>query len=102
MSEIWIAVVLIGAASMALKATGPVLLGGRELQPRVQRLVALLAPTLLAALIATQIFAAKHHLVLDARAAGLAAGAVALRFRAPTLLVVVIGATATAGVRALT
>jgi branched-subunit amino acid transport protein len=97
---VWVAVVVIGAASMALKAAGPVLLGGRELPPRFQRLVALLAPTLLAALIATQIVGSGHRLSIDARAAGLAAGAVALRLRAPTLLVVVIGAATTALVRA--
>ena len=41
------------------------------------------------------------HLVLDARAAGLAAAAVALVLRAPFLLVVGVAVVVTAGVRAL-
>ena len=48
MSRVWVAVVLVGAATVALKAAGPVLLGGRELPARVRVLVGLLAPALLA------------------------------------------------------
>lgn len=61
-------------------------------------MVELLAPTLLAALIVTQAFADGRHLVLDARAAGLAAAAAAVALRAPVLVVVVVAA----GVAALT
>ncbi len=43
-SAVWLAVVLVGAATVLLKATGPVMLGGRELPPRVNVLVVLLAP----------------------------------------------------------
>jgi hypothetical protein len=44
MTRVWIAVALIGAATVVLKAAGPVLLGGRELPARVRVLVGLLAP----------------------------------------------------------
>ena len=53
MSESWIIVLAVGAGTMAIKAAGPVLLGSRPLPAPVQRVVALLAPALLAALVAT-------------------------------------------------
>jgi hypothetical protein len=64
-------------------------------------IVALLAPALLAALVVTQAVGGHRAIVLDARLAGLGAGAVALWLRAPLLAVVVIAAAATAAVRAL-
>jgi len=59
---------------------------------RVRRVAALLPVALLAALIVTQTFATGERLVLDARAAGLAAAVLALVLRAP--LKVVVGAAA--------
>jgi hypothetical protein len=59
--------------------------------PRVQRVAVLLPVALLAALTVTGTFASGRHLVVDARAAGLAAAIVAIRFRAPFLLVVGLG-----------
>jgi branched chain amino acid efflux pump len=100
-SRVWLAVVLVGAATVAFKAAGPVLLGGRELPPRVRVLVGLLAPALLAALVVTQTLASDRHVVVDARLAGVAAAAIALRVRAPVLLAVALAAGVTAGVRAL-
>jgi hypothetical protein len=63
--------------------------------------VELLAPALLAALIATNTLGSGRALVIDARLAGLAAAAVALALRAPVLLVVVIAAAVTAILRAV-
>jgi branched-subunit amino acid transport protein len=48
----------------------------------------LLPVALLTALVVTQTFTSGRHLVLDARAAGLLAAIVALRFKAPFLVVV--------------
>jgi len=98
-SGVWIAVLVVGAATIALKAAGPVLAGGRELPQGSARVVGLLAPALLAALVATQAFAADEALVLDERAAGLAAGAVAIVLKAPLLVVVVVAATTAALLR---
>ena len=92
MSAAWIAVLAVGAATVALKAAGPVLAGGRELPESSSRVVELLAPALLAALVATQAFATDESLVLDERAAGLAAGAVAVLLKAPLLAVVAVAA----------
>jgi branched-subunit amino acid transport protein len=100
-SGAWVAVVVVGAATIAIKGAGPVLLGGRQLPPRLLGVVELLAPTLLAALIVTNAFASGRHLVLDARAAGLAAAALALVARLPLLAVIAIAAAVAAAVRAL-
>jgi branched-subunit amino acid transport protein len=101
MSGVWPLVAACGVATVALKSAGPALLGGRPLPDRVMDVVALLAPALLAALIATNTFAGHRALVIDARVAGLAAGAVALALRAPVLAVVVIAAVVTALLRAV-
>ena len=101
MSEVWLLVILTGASAVLLKAAGPVLLGGRALPERLGGVVALLAPALLAALIATQTFGDGKSLVIDERVAGLGAAAVALWLRAPVLAVVVIAAVVTGGLRAL-
>ncbi|WP_392957726.1 AzlD domain-containing protein [Streptomyces sp. LN245] len=96
MNSAWTIVLAVGVVSVLLKAAGPVLLGGRALPNWLQRMVALMAPTLLAALIATQIFADGRQLSFDARAAGLAVGAVGVWRDWPVLLVVALGAAATA------
>lgn len=101
MSEVWIAVGLVGAATVALKAVGPVLLGGRSLPDHLTGVVALLAPAVLAALVVTQVVGGDREIVLDARLVGLGAAIVALLLRAPLLVVVAAAAVATATVRAL-
>ncbi|RJK96486.1 AzlD domain-containing protein [Vallicoccus soli] len=70
-------------------------------RPRVARAGALLPVALLAALTAVQAVSTGRALMLDARAAGLAAGVAALLLRAPFLVVVVVAAAVAAGVRAL-
>ena len=73
MSVAWTAVVVVGLATIAIKAAGPVLAGGRVLPQSSARVVDLLAPALLAALVATQAFGSDETLVLDERAAVLEA-----------------------------
>lgn len=99
MSEVWIAVALVGAATVALKSVGPVLLGGRPLPDHLTGVVALLAPAVLAALVVTQVVGGDREIVLDARLVGLGAAVVALLLRAPLLAVVAAAAVATATVR---
>src|SRR5687767_15763018 len=101
MSDAWWPLVLIGAATIAIKGAGPVLLGGKPLPPRLGRVIGLLAPALLAALVAISTFGGDRALVIDERALGVAAAGVAVGFRAPALLVVVVAATVTALARAL-
>jgi branched-subunit amino acid transport protein len=95
-STVWLVVLVVGAATIALKATGPVLLGGRELPGRLADVVGLLAPVLLAALVVTQTVGGDNELVLDARLAGVGAGAAAIAARAPLPAVVVVAALTTA------
>jgi branched-subunit amino acid transport protein len=101
-TEVWIVVAVTGTATMLIKATGPVLLGGRELPERLVGFVELLAPALLAALVVTQVFADDRDLVIDTRLVGIGAGAVAVVARAPLIVTVVVAAAATAIVRVLT
>ena len=96
MSALWVAIVAVTLASAAIKAAGPILVGGRELPPRVNAVIALLAPALLAALVVTETFGDDGHLVLDARALGVGVAAVALALRAPMLLAVALAALVTA------
>ncbi len=101
MSTAWWLVALVGVATIAIKGAGPVLLGGKPLPPRIGRIIGLLAPALLAALVAISTFGGDRELVLDERAVGVAAAAVAVALKAPPLLVVVVAAVVTAATRAL-
>jgi branched chain amino acid efflux pump len=101
MSTPWLVVTLVGAGTIATKAAGPVLLGGRPLPERLQALVVLLAPALLAALVAIDTFGNGRALTIDARVAGVAVAGLAAWRRAPALLVVVMAAAVTAAVRAI-
>lgn len=101
MTATWAVVALVGGATVAIKALGPVLLGGRQLPPRLTRFVELLAPALLAALVVTQVLGEGRQVVIDERLLGLGAAAVALSLRAPVLVVIVVAAAVTAVARAL-
>jgi branched-subunit amino acid transport protein len=69
---------------------------------RVMHVADLLPVALLSALIVTQTFTSGHHLRLDARAAGLVAAVVAVRLKAPFLVVVAIACLVTALLRLIT
>ena len=94
-------VLAVGAATIALKATGPVLLGRRSLPAWLAGPVGLLAPAVLAALVVTQAVGGHRQLVADARLVGLGAAMIAIALRAPLLVVVVVAAVAAAVVRLL-
>jgi branched chain amino acid efflux pump len=100
-SAAWATVVAVGVGTVLLKAVGPVGVAGRTLPPTLERLLELIAPAILAALVVVETFASGRHLVVDARLAGVGAGVVCVLARAPLWLVVLCGALATAGVRAL-
>lgn len=101
MSDRWMAVILVGAAAMLLKAAGPVALGGRDLPGRAGWLVGALAPALLGALVVTNTLGDGQSLVLDARVLGVGAAAVCIALRAPLLGAVVVAAGVTALARAV-
>lgn len=97
----WAAILILAAGSYLLKMLGTVVLGGREMPVVVNRCVALLPAALLPALIAVQTLSTDDRWVVDARAAGVGAAALAAWGRAPFPVVIVLGAAVTAGVRAL-
>ncbi|MGA8245952.1 MAG: AzlD domain-containing protein [Nocardioides sp.] len=88
----WWAILGAGLGCYALKLAG-LSIPARVLErPLVERVADLIPVALLAALVAVQVFARGTHLVLDARAAGLAVAVVALLLRAPFLVVVFVAA----------
>jgi branched-subunit amino acid transport protein len=85
----------------AIKAAGPVALGGRELPERFTGVVTLLAPALLAALVATQALADGTHLGFGTDTVGVLAGG-AVAWRTGSIIgCVIVAAAVTAGLRAL-
>jgi branched-subunit amino acid transport protein len=101
-TEVWITIAGLAVASAALKAVGPLAVGGRELPSAAYSVIGLLAPALLAALVLTQTFTHEQELTIDARAAGLGCAAVAVLLRAPLLVTVLVAAVGAAVTRALT
>lgn len=101
MSAVWVTVVAVGVGTVLLKAVGPVGVAGRQLPPALGRLLELVAPAILAALVVVETLASGRHLVADARLAGVGAGVACVLVRAPFWLVVLCGALATAAVRAM-
>lgn len=98
----WTAVAVTAAGCYAVKLLGLSVPPGLLRRPAVRRLAALVPLALLAALTALQTFSTGDlRLTVDARAAGLAAAALALLLRAPFLVVVGAAVLVTAGVRAV-
>ena len=99
MSGVWIVVAVVGIATIAFKAAGPVVIGRRELPPRIQSLVELLAPVMLIALVVTQTFGGDQEIEVDARVVGVGAAVVAIALRAHVIVAMAIAALVTALVR---
>lgn len=95
MTDVWITIAALCAGTVAIKATGPLTLGGRQPGERTFAVVSLFAPALLAALVVYETLSDGHDgVIIDARVLGVAAAAAALLVRAP-IAVVVLGAAAT-------
>jgi len=99
MSEAWIVVAIVGVATIASKAAGPVLVGRRELPPRLQACVELLAPVMLTALVVTQTFGGDEEIEVDVRVVGVGAALVAIALRAPVIVAMAVAALVTALLR---
>lgn len=96
----WWTIVALALGAYAFKVLGVLLLGRVRPDGLALTASAFLPAALLAALVATQTFATDEHLVLDARAAGVAVGALAAWRRAPFWLVITLAAVTTAALRA--
>jgi branched-subunit amino acid transport protein len=99
--DVWIVIAVLTVVCFVIKAAGPVALGGRDLPHWADQLIALVPAALLPALIVVETFSDGKELVLDARAAGVAAAMVVLALRGSMLIVLLAAAAVTAGVRAL-
>ena len=98
-----ITVVIVGCAviTAAIKASGPVALGGRDLPIWASSVIALLAPALLSALVVTSALADGRHLAVGADTVGVACGGALSLAGRSIVLSVVVAAVVTASLRAL-
>ena len=97
----WLLIIVLTVGTVLMKTIGPVLAGGRQPPAALTRVIALVAPALISALIVAGTFTDGQHLVIDARAAGLVVGAVALWFRAPAAVALLLAALVCAVLRLL-
>lgn len=95
----WTAILLTAVGAYLLKLAGLSIPASVLEHPLVHRIADLVPVALLAALVAVQVLATGPALVLDARAAGLAAAVVALLLRAPFIVVVLVAALTAALIR---
>jgi branched-subunit amino acid transport protein len=99
---LWTAILVVAAGSFLIKAAGPAALGDRSLPAWSTGVLALLAPTLLAALVIVEVLGRRWEHVDLTVVAGLAAATVVWLLRAPMLVAVFAGVVATALLRLVT
>ena len=99
MTTIWLAIILATLGCFIAKVVGHSVPESVLDRPLVRAISDALPIALLSALVAVQTFAGPGGLVLDARAAGVAAAAVALWLRAPFLVVVLVAAAVAGAMR---
>jgi len=97
----WWFIVALAAGCYAFKVIGLILVGDRTLPPVVARCLALIPAAMISALVALNTFSDGQDLVVDARAAGVAAAVLAAWRKAPLIVVIILGAGVTAAVRAI-
>ena len=85
----------------AIKAVGPVVLGGRELPPQLLGVISLLAPALLAALVVTATLTDGKEIAVGDQTAGVAAGGLVAWRTGSIIGCVVVAAAVTAALRAI-
>ncbi|GJM38745.1 MAG: hypothetical protein DHS20C19_21120 [Acidimicrobiales bacterium] len=103
----WTAIIVLVVGSFGFKLFGHVVLARFAVDEGAQtgvlrwfpELAGLIPAALFAALIAVQTFSLDESLTIDARAAGLAAGVIAVWRRAPFVVVVILAMTVTAAIR---
>jgi len=99
---IWWSIVGCTVVTVLIKGFGPVVMGGRDLPPRLARVIVLMAPALLAALVVTSALADGDRWHLGADTVGVAVGgAVLVLTRAGLLSAVLVATAVTAGLRLL-
>ncbi|MGA0878411.1 MAG: AzlD domain-containing protein [Ilumatobacteraceae bacterium] len=97
----WTLIIVLAIGAYAFKFTGLVVLGGRTLPAPLERCLALIPAAVISALIVKDSMTTGQDIVIDARAAGIAAALLLAWRRAPLILVIVAGAAVTALLRQL-
>ena len=97
----WILIGSCAVITAAIKAAGPIALGGRALPSWFSSIVAMMAPALFAALVVTQALADGEEWAVGADTVGVAVAGVAAWRGVSVIGVVAIAAAVTAGLRAL-
>ena len=100
-AQVWILILGCAMLTVLIKAFGPVLLGGRKLPPWFTRVIVLMAPTLLCALVVTSVFASGRSWSVGAHTVGVGVAALMLWRRHSLVLCVVVAVLVTAGLRAI-
>jgi branched-subunit amino acid transport protein len=91
---VWITVAGLALITAAIRGSGPLLFGGRELPGALGRIMPLMAPALLAGLVVSETLSDATGFVVDERLIGVGAAAAVLcvRHDSPILAVFVSGA----------
>ena len=97
----WTLIAACAAVTAAIKAAGPVALGGRELPPWFSSIVAMMAPALFAALVVTQALAEGREWAVGADTVGVALAGIAAWRGASVIVVVAVAVVTTAVLRAV-
>lgn len=100
-TELWVLILACAVLTAAIKSFGPVLLGGRSLPDWFSRVVVLMAPTLLCALVVTSVLASGARWSVGAHTVGVAVAGVMMWRGRSLVLSVVVAVAITAGLRAL-
>jgi branched-subunit amino acid transport protein len=98
------ALTLVGGCAVitaAIKAAGPLVLGGRALPPWFAAIVAMMAPALFAALVVTQVLADGRELAVGPDTVGVALAGIAVWRGASMILAMLVAVVTTAALRAL-
>ena len=97
MTTIWWTIIGLAVTTALVKAAGPVVFGGRTPHPAFLRVVAMMAPALLAALVVTSALVDQRQLGVGADTVGVLAGGVLLWRGHSVVLAVVVAVAVTAG-----
>ncbi|MDO9455364.1 AzlD domain-containing protein [Nocardioides sp.] len=98
--QVWVLIIALVTMATLMKAAGPAIVGGRELPRWATGVIAMMAPALLAALVATAVFSDEQRYTVGADTVGVAAGALLLVCRVPLVLSAAVAVGLTALLRA--
>jgi branched-subunit amino acid transport protein len=99
--NIWILIVLVAALTAAIKAAGPIALGGRELPGWFAAIVTAMPAAVLAALVVTAALANGQQLSIGPDTAGVAAAGIVAWRGGSVITCVIVAAVVCAGLRAI-